>query len=212
LSAIAPDAHPVDYARHSSVQAALLDIAAQAAACDAIIGWSLGGQLTVRAIAAGMLKPRALVLIATPYQFVATAENPLGMKRDLYEKFRDNYQRNPERTLNKAWELILKEDANEAYVRTYLERQDKSEVLKKDWLRWLDLLDGFSFDEAHLVDFPPTLLLHGNNDVVVEPVQSQRFLKTIPRSKLIGFKDCGHAPHWHDSTSVMQAIQEFIHV
>ena len=134
------------------------------------------------------------------------------MKRGLYDKFRDNYERNPERTLNKAWELIAKDDSRAEEIRAHLEQQDKNAVLQKDWLRWLELLDGFSFDETHLAGFPPTLLIHGDNDVVVAPKQSQRFASAIPQANLIRYKDCGHAPHWHDSVAVKQAIQEFIHV
>src|SRR5256885_1590443 len=91
LSVLAPQATSVDYARHASVEEALAAIAAQAEGCDLAIGWSLGGQLLMRAMAMGMVHPQHVVLIAVPYQFVATPEWPLGMGRDTYKKFRDNY-------------------------------------------------------------------------------------------------------------------------
>jgi pimeloyl-ACP methyl ester carboxylesterase len=207
LSALFPEARPVDFARHSSVSAALLDIAAHAPEPDMVIGWSLGGQLLVRAIAAGMLKPRKLVLIATPFQFVKTAELPMGMPRDLFDKFRDNYRRNPEQTLTKAWELICKDDTNAKEISAHLALHDKKALLAKDWLRWLELLEAFSCKDLHMADFPSTLLIHGDRDLVVYPEQSLHFAQAIPHAKLFTIEGCGHAPHWHDADKVREAIQ-----
>jgi len=207
LAAIAPNALHIDYARHHSVQAALLDIAAQAKNCDALIGWSLGGQLAVRAIISGLIKPRRLVLIASAFQFVAERPGELGMERFTYDKFRDNYARSPERTLAKAWELIAVDDIHAGRVKAHLNAQNKAEVLAKDWLHWLTSLDGFTFEGSDFSRLPPTLLFHGENDVVVESAQSERFAEVIPDAKLMIFSACGHAPHWHDTDAVKQAIK-----
>src|SRR5690606_16003523 len=117
---------------------ALERIAQEGARHERIVGWSLGGQLVVRAIAEGRVRPASLVLIAAPFQFVETPEVRLGMKRDQYDKFRNNYARNPERTLNKAWELVAKDDARADSVRRYMEMSDRRGVLAADWLAWLD--------------------------------------------------------------------------
>lgn len=212
LKSIAPNALHIDYARHSSVQAALLDIAAQTKDMDALIGWSLGGQLAVRAIVSGMIKPRFLVLIASAYQFVANGSTELGMERFTYEKFRDNYERDPKRTLNKAWELIAFDDIHASRVREQLSAQDKEVVLAKPWHQWLVALEDFSFEGADFSKLPPTLIIHGDNDVVVEIAQSERFVQDIEQAQLLSFTGCGHAPHWHNSHAVKQAIAEHFHV
>lgn len=208
LKAIAPDATHVDYARAESVAAALAIIAQEATQHDVIIGWSLGAQLAVRALAAKMVAPRALVLIAPPFQFVASPKKDLGMKRDLYEKFRDNYARNPARTLDKAWELVVKGDAHTEEVREYLAQQDKAQVLAKDWLQWLHLLDGFSCEDLYLADFPPTLIVHGKDDAVIDSVQAGYFTRTIPKMRSVLWEECGHAPHWHDSAALKTLVAE----
>jgi len=212
LSAIAPTALHIDYARHHSASAALLDIAAQAKECDAIIGWSLGGQLAVRTITAGLLKPRFLVLIASAFQFVANGPTELGMERFTYDKFRENYARSPERTLKKAWELVAFDDTHAGRVYDHLDQQNKETVLAHDWLSWLVSLEDFTFEGVDLAAMPPTLILHGENDVVVEVAQSERFVQEIPQAKLVTFSGCGHAPHWHDTDAVTQAIKEHLHV
>jgi pimeloyl-[acyl-carrier protein] methyl ester esterase len=200
LAHIAPGA--VEYARHTNVADALASIPAS----DTLIGWSLGGQLAVRAVATGLLKPSRLILIATPFQFVATPENPLGMKRDLFDKFRDNYARNPLRTLHKSGELILKGDRKD--LRAHLDAQNKDAIAAYDWLNWLTLLDGFTCENLNFSDFPPTLLIHGDNDAVVAHHQSETLARHIPNVTLKTLQGCGHAPHWHAPDQLRQWIAD----
>jgi pimeloyl-[acyl-carrier protein] methyl ester esterase len=211
LNGVAPEATCVDYARCNGIKNALATIAREGRGHEVIIGWSLGGQLAVRAIAAGMIKPRFLVLIATPFQFVATKNDALGMMRLSYEKFRDNFERNSRRTMQKAWQLVLQGESRAEAVQAQLKRQSMDAVLTRDWLRWLVALDGFSCDSLKLDDFPSTLLIHGDSDVVVEVEQSQRFHQAIPRSRIAIMPGCGHAPHWHDPAAVKQLIMDHTH-
>jgi pimeloyl-ACP methyl ester carboxylesterase len=206
LAAVVPDAAHAHYARYTSVEDALAAIATVARDCEYVVGWSLGGQLAVRAIAAGMMKPRRLTLIATPFQFVETPKLKLGMKRDTFEKFRGNYEANPKRTIDKAWELVVKGDTRPAAVREHLTPDKKEQALKFDWLSWLHMLDGYSCDSLDFSEFPPTLLVHGAHDVVVAPDQSARFAQAIPQATHVEWKGCGHAPHWHNTDGLKQLI------
>lgn len=201
LEHIAPEADHVDYTASEIMSEH-----------DAIIGWSLGGQLAVRAIAAGRAKPKKLVLIAAPFQFVATPEKKLGMPRDQFDKFRDNYAKNPARTLTKAWELIAKNDSKAEHIRTRSGAYDITQEQQRPWLEWLDNLNAFSCDVLDFSDFPPTLLIHGAGDVVVSAEQSHAFAKAIPQAKQFILPESGHAPHWHDEALVRRAIEEFLHV
>ena len=211
LQEICPGSVVVDYADYTTITQALEAIAEQGKECDLVIGWSLGGQLAVRAVAAGLLKPKALILIAAPFQFVARPERKLGMSANLYRTFRDNYVANPARTLERAWASIVKGDACAADIRHHLERQDKHAVLQKNWLHWLDMLQAFSCAELYLGDFPPTMLVHGDQDAVVYPEQSLAFLQAIPQAKLLTLENCGHAPHWNSPALIQQIITEFAH-
>ena len=82
LKELLPDAKHMDYARYDTPEAALSAMADTAMGYKRIVGWSLGGQLAVRAIAAGLVMPEKLVLIATPFQFVEMGKHSLGMRRD----------------------------------------------------------------------------------------------------------------------------------
>ncbi len=202
----------IDYARHESANAALLHIAEKAKGCDMVVGWSLGGQLALRAIASGIFHPSRLVLIAAPFQFVKNAALPLGMPRDLFEKFRDNYDKTPLATLKKAWELISKDDSNAQTVRNHLLATDKEELLTKNWGNWLQILENFTCKDLYTAESPPTLLIHGDRDLVVYPEQSEKMLTILPRARLETFPGCGHAPHWHDAARVQSLITAHAHV
>jgi len=206
-----PDATHLCYARHDSVEEALADIADTARGHDAVIGWSLGGQLAARAISAGLIAPKKLVLIAAPFEFVEMGGG-LGMPRGTFDKFFDNYVHNPMRTLHKAWDLVHYNDAYSSHVKDVLSSFSKQAVLNNDWLKWLSLIDGFSCEGLNFSKFPSTLLVHGKQDAVVESAQSEHFAGHIKESQLEIWPDCGHAPHWHDTNKLRHLVQEHLNV
>lgn len=210
LSVIAPNSHAIDYAHAASVEAAFHLIAEEAKAAERIIGWSLGGQLAVRAIAGGYIAPKQLVLIATPYQFMMQDALAIGMGRQTFGQFRDNFEKNARRTLNKAWELIHHNDIRTDYIELHMRAFDKDAVLKKDWLRWLDILKDFSCETLDFTSFPNTLLIHGEEDVVVEKNQSQQLARRITGATLQLWEGCGHAPHFHDAARLVKAINDHV--
>lgn len=214
LSSIAPDANTVDYAKLDP-SAALAAIAAAGKNAELVIGWSLGGQLLVRSIAEKKIQPKKLVLISSSFQFVRPLPNPppqagegrvgdIGMPPDTFQMFRDNYAADPARTLKKAWDLIAYQDVRESQVKKYLAAQDFKKTLAGNWLQWLDDLETFSCEGLMFEHFPPTLLIHGDRDAVVRHEQSERFLKALPKAKLVTFNGCNHAPHWHDAQRVQE--------
>lgn len=208
LSIITPEAHFFDFAHYADVNRALAAIGALTVQPERVIGWSLGGQLAVRAIALGILKPKQLVLIAAPFQFVKTREHAMGMPTGMFAKFRENYVRNPARTLAKAWDLIHLDDHKSSQVREHLEKQNITTMLEKNWLYWLDALHAFSCRELTMAHFPPTTIIHGTEDKVVDVEQSSAFVKSIPDAKLIRINGCGHAPHFHAPGIVREAIHD----
>jgi len=212
LAAIAPDATHFDYSHFANVDEALAAISEAAKNHEAIIGWSLGGQLAVRAVANGLIFPKKLVLIGVPFQFVRNENLSLGMPQDQFQKFRDNYEKNPARTLAKAWDLVAIADANEDAVKAKLQQFDRAKMLEKNWLGWLDMLNDFSCETLDFSHFPHTLLLHGMQDAVVAYNQSKQFAKLVPQAKHISLPDAGHAPHLHDLELVQSHIKEHLDV
>ncbi|MFO0389591.1 MAG: alpha/beta fold hydrolase [Alphaproteobacteria bacterium] len=208
-----PDSTPIGYAHYPSMQQAMEEIAVAAKSHDVVVGWSLGGRLAAQATLAGLMRPKKLVLIASAFQFAKSAELPMGISQDQHDKFRDNYRRNSRRAIDKGWELIIKDDKYAERIRARFTDAAKQSVLNGiDWLRWLDDLNGFTFHGKNLEDIPPTLLIHGTNDAIVYPEQSQHFASLLPQAKLVMLEDCGHAPHWHNPEFVRDTVREFIRV
>src|SRR5262249_1438587 len=136
-----------------------------------VVGWSLGGQLALRAIAAGVLKPRHLTLIATPWQFIGKD----GMGEETFGLFRASYRSAPEPTMDRFAGLIAQGDAE---ARNIL-RQFRHHLDAGDPARWLPWLDTLALNPLHDLAFdtlPPTLLIHGEGDAIV-PVAQASFLK-----------------------------------
>lgn len=210
LAAIAPSATHVTYADQPSVTSALQAIATQARGHELLIGWSLGGQLALRAIATGLLRPKRLVLIATPFQFVQSASLPIGMPIDLFAKFKHNYAKNPQNTLKKAWELIALNDSNAQNVLNHLAKQDRDAVFAQNWGQWLQILENFSCKTLDTNDIPAPLLIHGDHDHVVYPNQAAQFKKLLPKARLEILPSCGHAPHWHNPEQVKTLIDNYV--
>lgn len=208
LTGLASASQAIDYSHASSPEEAIRMIAHLAKDADRIIGWSLGGQLATRAVAAGVIAPKQLVLIAVPYQFVG--EGAQG--QETFKKFHGNYKANPKRTLDKAWELVHYEDTQSQFVSDQLALFDKDAVLKRDWLRWLEALEHYTCDGLDFSQFPRTLLVHGDKDKVVSFDQAQRFAAKIPQAKLHVWEGCGHAPHFHNPAKLQKLIHEHSHV
>jgi pimeloyl-[acyl-carrier protein] methyl ester esterase len=210
LSAIAPDATHFDYAHHATPEEAISAIANAAKNHERIIGWSLGGQLAVRGIAAGLIKPKQLILVAVPFQFVKNKILPIGMPQDTYDLFIQNYAKNPARTLRKAWDLIAYNDVREAQVKSKLAKHDQKNVMEKNWGRWLEHLNDFSCNDLRFENFPPTLIIHGDQDAVVRYEQAQFFARHLPQYTLETLPGCGHAPHWHDTQKIQELIKKHV--
>lgn len=196
------------YAACNNITQALELIASEAKNAMQIVGWSLGGQLALRAVVEKRIQPKNLVLIGAPYQFVETESVPLGMKWDSFTQFKENYARNPLRTLHKAHALIALGDEKNAKVRHYLEMQDMEALTHIDWHYWLEVLEEMSCAPLSFHDFPSLLLIHGENDAVVNVAAAHAFHGRIPHAQLHIIPGCGHAPHWHDINRIQSIITE----
>lgn len=75
----------------------------------------------------------------------------------------------------------------------------------QDWLRWL----GKPYFDCTALDFsrmPPTLLVYGANDAVVNQKDAEFFRSHIKSSTLEVLPDCGHALHLHAPRAIRQMI------
>ncbi len=212
LRVIAPDAKHLAYDHFAQARQALDYIASHTADIDVIIGWSLGAQLALRATVMGLINPQRLVLIAPPFQFVRSTPEDIGMPRDQFEKFAANYHKNPERTMIKSHELLVMNDKHAQNIRSQYFPSHFMPPADSQWHFWLSELERFTFSDHAGTKIPPTLLIHGKNDVVVGHEHSDYFIEHFENITRVTLEDCGHAPHWHHPELISGIIKDHCRV
>lgn len=179
---------------------------------DVVAGWSLGGQLAVRAIGERILRTRRLVLVAAPWRFVGEEDG--GMPRRVFEEFRLRYRRGSEKTLRRAWDLVAQGDTRADGVRAELAKNQAEELARLPWGEWLDELErvdcgalGLGRAEVEGGLEGGAVVVHGTEDAVVGVGQAERWQAAIG-AKVVRVAGCGHAPHWHDLAGVVRAVAD----
>jgi pimeloyl-ACP methyl ester carboxylesterase len=205
LAPLADDAVLFDYSDYASPDAAIE--ALRKLKPRHAVAWSLGGQLALRAIAAGALAPKHLTVIAAPVQFVSSGSDLEGMGAETYRLFKESYMHDPARTKSRFHGLIAKGDGAFKQVMGLLGYHPQVEDIGR-WLPWLEDLAHYRLDMVGLASAPPTLIIHGMNDVIVPHAQSEYLARHLPRAQLNSWAQVGHAPHAHDAVRLRREMHE----
>lgn len=204
LRDIAPEALHFSYADYDDVQAAFKALPPEPRFA---IGWSLGGQLLVRAIALGHMKPKALLLIGPSFQGVADAEFQHALPQTMFKDFRKNYTQNAKATATQINALIALGDTEASTIARRLQREM---AIWKNGLYWLDELGKTRCGTLDYAGFPPTIIVHGQNDKVNYPEHAHAFCNHIKGGTLLMWQNCGHAPHLHDTAALKKIVSEHV--
>lgn len=194
LLSVVPGSTPVDYMRYGSLLAcfaALSDLP-----CEVAVGWSLGGQVAIRAIAEKVIRPKLLVLIATPFCF----SHPYA------EAFYQTVAENPDNALKRFSLMMTEGDSCRKNILRLLEIAPSSPHIGY-WLRALYDFDGKSIDFSA---FPPTLIIQGGKDSIVQAAQAEILANKIPQSHVVMLEDAAHVPHLHDSEKLRKLIEDYV--
>lgn len=192
----------VDYLNYNELAASLKK---EKLKCDVLIGWSLGGQLAVRLIEDKILKPKLLVLIAAPFQFVATKEVATGMSFITFTAFKNAFAFLPAATMHKFALMVAQGDSS---LRKIVEELGIDTDNHANWLSWLEEIRTYSCQKLSFADFPRTLIVQGKGDTIVHMGQAKLFNSLIKNSKLEVFDFAGHAPHFHDPEKIKKLIKK----
>ena len=173
---------------------------------EVVIGWSLGGQVAIRLIEKQILKPKLLILIATPFQFVQDDKNNVGMSKELFNQFQNVLDENPEQALEYLANLTALDDKNpEDVVKNMVNVKNINNLYS-----WLNELKNFNCFNVNFTNFPKTIYICGSGDMVVSHLQYKLFLKQIKDFELQIMFNCGHAPHFSHKNEFLNIINEKI--
>lgn len=168
-----------------------------------LIGWSLGGQLAIRAIEKKILRPKLLILLAPPFQMIKDARIQAGMAPKTFKEFYQNFAKAPNQTLKQFAILASMNDHNAAEIARTLDISDENFPQLKFWLEELERFSCFDVDFSNM---PRTLYFQGAGDMIVHQSQAQYFAQRIKNFRLEIFKECGHAPHLSHLHKVREII------
>ena len=204
-----------DYSKFSDSESCFLAIKNLKINPKIVVGWSLGGQISARLIAQKIFTPKLLILIATPFQFVKLSFADsiddhsamlTAMSKTSFEAFRQNFLNHSAKTLEKFSLLMMMNDKNRAKALAkglYINQDNYANLAF-----WLDELGSFSCFGVDFSRFPETIIIHGQEDLVVHHSQAKMFANKIAHSKLNIIANCGHCPHISHPPQLQKIMRE----
>lgn len=205
LHSLIPDAEHLDYSAYKSPDALFAYLSEQS--YDAVVAWSLGAQLAVRATLEGVLKPKWMVLLAPPLQFVNDATFDAGMDPVTFAQFHQSYSADPQRTLSRFHGLLVKGDRHMRRILPLLGHHPEVQNVSH-WLPWLNDLADVKHTDFCSGQLPPTLLIQGKEDVIVPCTQAEAWQARFTQIESRIVEAMGHTPHLHDEALLRRWIDE----
>ncbi len=195
----------LDYSSYLDVEQFFSEVAARNLNPDILVGWSLGGQLSLRLIEKKIIAPKLLILIAPPFQMVKSEKIMAAMTQNTFAEFRANLIKAPSQTMKQFSILMAMNDRHASEIARSLDINDKNFA---GLIYWLDELKRFSCFDLDFSQMPRTLFFQGAGDMIVHSSQSEYFKERIANFRLEIFKNCGHAPQLSDVDLMRQIIAQ----
>lgn len=169
-----------------------------------VMGWSLGSQFAVRAVAEGKLNPKLLVLFSAPYQYVNGHGITGGTPKIAFRAFSQTFSLFPKKALRNFALTVAGKDSHLNHI---FDTMEDDPARLKQWARWLKILGDFSCETLDCAKFPRTLLIHNQPDPVTPCAQSRLFHERLPDSVLEIIHIEGHAPHLQARERVQEMLK-----
>jgi pimeloyl-[acyl-carrier protein] methyl ester esterase len=190
------------------------DLARQLPDNTLVLGWSLGGQVAMRAALDHPHKISRLVLLASTPKFVATEDWQRGMAAADLGSFGAALLADPQATLLRFLSLQTRGMAEQKSMLQQLRQMFLASppVSSKALAGGLAILR----DTDLRAELPrltqPTLVLQGALDTLTPPAAGAWLAEILPAAQHIEFPRAAHAPHLSHRDEVAAAIGRFAHV
>ena len=202
-----------DALQHNTLQSWADDLAQQLPDQSTLLGWSLGGQVAMRAALDHPDKVSRLILLASTPAFVATADWQAGMASDDLEAFGKALIADQAATLLRFLSLQTRGMPGQKTVLHAL-RQAFLSVPPEDagaLASGLDMLHHTDLRAALPQLSQPTLVVHGALDTLTPPAAGAWLAATLPNASHVVFPRAAHAPHLSHGLEVAAATRDFVH-
>ncbi len=189
------------------------DLAQQLPDNATLLGWSLGGQVAMRAALDHPHKIARLVLLASTPKFVSTADWARGMAPADLQDFGAALLADPQATLLRFLSLQTRGMPGQKPLLQQLRQtllaapQAQAEALSSG----LTILHDTDLRAELPRLMQPTLVLHGALDTLTPPSAGAWLAETLSAAHYIEFARAAHAPHLSHGLDVAAAIGRFVH-
>jgi pimeloyl-[acyl-carrier protein] methyl ester esterase len=198
---------------HNSLQSWADDLAQQLPQHSTLLGWSLGGQVAMRAALDHPHRISRLVLLASTPAFVKRADWLAGIARDDLEAFGTALIADQTATLLRFLSLQTRGMVEQKAVLLAL-RQAFLSVPPADagaLASGLEMLLHTDLRAAVPQLSQPSLVVHGALDTLTPPAAGAWLAATLPNARHLVVPRAAHAPHLSHSFDVAAAIRDFVH-
>jgi pimeloyl-[acyl-carrier protein] methyl ester esterase len=189
------------------------DLAQQLPDNALLLGWSLGGQVAMRAALDHPRKVARLVLLSSTPRFVAAEDWARGMAADDLQDFGTALLADPQATLLRFLSLQTRGVSDQKTLLQQLRQslqalpQASSEAL----LGGLSILRDTDLRGQLPQLAQPTLVLHGALDTLTPAAAGAWLADALPAARHVQLARAAHAPHLSHPTEVAAAIVRFAH-
>jgi pimeloyl-[acyl-carrier protein] methyl ester esterase len=187
------------------------DLAQQLPEGAALLGWSLGGQVAMRAALDHPRKIGRLVLLASTPKFVAAEDWDRGMAAADLADFGAALLTDPQATLLRFLSLQTRGmPGQKALLQQLRQTLLAAPVPSGDALAGgLAMLRDTDLRVDLRLLTQPTLVLHGALDTLTPPTAGAWLAETLPRAQRLELARAAHAPHLSHAEEVAAAIRHF---
>lgn len=179
----------------------------------AVLGWSLGGQVAMRAALDFPLKISRLVLLASTAKFVEAKDWPHGMAASDLDDFAAALLREPEATLLRFLSLQTRGMAGQKTRLQQLRQglQALPQATPLALTSGLAILRETDLRAALPQLHQPTLVMHGALDTLTPRDAGAWLAAQLPAATWVEFPRASHAPQLSHSEDVLIALDAFLH-
>ena len=197
----------------NTLQAWADDLAQQLPDGVTLLGWSLGGQVAMRAALDHPHKISRLILLAATPKFVASEDWDRGMSLTDLQDFGAALLTDPQATLLRFLSLQTRGMPDQKS----LLQQLRQTLLAAPQARTEALAGGLAI--LHNTDLraevsrlaQPALILHGALDTLTPPAAGAWLAEALPAAQHVELARAAHAPHLSHDEEVAAAIRRFSH-
>jgi pimeloyl-[acyl-carrier protein] methyl ester esterase len=198
---------------HNSLQSWADNLAEALPDNATLLGWSLGGQVAMRAALDHPHKISRLILLAATPRFVADDGWQHGMAATDLQEFGEALMADPQATLLRFLSLQTRGMVGQKAMLQQLRQtflaapQAGSEVLASG----LDMLRDTDLRLALPQLNQPSLVIHGTHDTLTPAAAGAWLARTLPHVQHIELAHAAHAPHLSHAEAVAAGIGWFVH-